>query len=454
MGVAMSEQTQDATRRAAIVLTAAVLVVFAVAFLFYNGLNLISNPLFGIDFIPYHLAGRLLATGDLAPLTNYAETGGFFADRGPFLTYFREFYPGSTYATRWVYLPAYVWIFRPLADLDLASAARTWLGVNALLSLSSVWLLWRARPLLLADRYLAVWRLAWFAFLGMTFQPMLSNLWLGQVTGLIFACFCLSYWLWRRGHPFGAGLVLGLIVPLKFYPILFVLYAVWRGKWRVVLGALVSSVAIVAASVLTAGWAGTLEYFQAVWIEARFGAAPAYNNQSIAGFLLHSFTQGDVFNWLGMSLPPWLAALRWTMALALVGVTLWAMRRRPTDTPDPDSAEDLDLALVILVMLLVSPITWYHYYMWLLLPIVVLFDHLLLSRKLIVRHIVWLVVGYGLVVVEGIVVIRPFAEQALQESWWLRIMLSQSFFGAVVLTILTLRYRLAAGRRENEPRPC
>jgi hypothetical protein len=52
----------------------------------------------------------------LTPLTHYAETGGFFADTGPYLDYFHQyFFPESTYATRWVYLPAYLWIFRPLA---------------------------------------------------------------------------------------------------------------------------------------------------------------------------------------------------------------------------------------------------------------------------------------------------------------------------------------------------
>ncbi len=45
-------------------LTAGLLIAFALAFFFYYGVNTINDPVFSIDFIPYHLAGRLVATGN------------------------------------------------------------------------------------------------------------------------------------------------------------------------------------------------------------------------------------------------------------------------------------------------------------------------------------------------------------------------------------------------------
>lgn len=438
-------------------LTLSLLIAFAVAFFLYYGLDTMNNSVFSIDFMPYHLAGRLLAQGDLEPLTNYAETGGFFASSGPFFDYFHQyFYPnGTEHATRWVYLPAYAWIFRPLAALDFPAAARVWLAVNALLGLTSLWLLGSARRRVPGVGPLAGWRLAWFIFLGLTFQPTLDNLWHGQVTGLIFACFCLSYWLLRRSRPFAAGLALGLIVPLKFYPALFVLYFTWRRQWRVVAGALVSSLAVLAVSLLTTSWKGNLAYFQLVLSELGGGGNAAFNNQSISGFLAHIFTRGDISSWRSFDVPFWLTGLRLGLVLALVGAVIWAMRR-PAVASDSTAAQDLDLALVTFVMLLVSPMTWYHYYMWLLLPLVILFDHLLLAPEVNSRHAVWLAVAYGLVVVQGIVVIRPVAADALQNVWLLRVLLSQSFVGAVLLTLLTLRLRtrmfesiVIIGRRET-----
>ena len=170
----------------ALIITAALLIAFAIAFFLFYGLNTMLDPVFSIDFVPYHLAGRLLAQGDLAPLTNYADTGGFFADKGPFLDYFhRYFVPNSEYATRWVYLPAYIWIFRPLAGLDFPAASHVWLAINALITLGCVALLWdaRRRPRDESDQSIKLWRFAWFVFFGLTFGPMLSNLMHGQVTG-------------------------------------------------------------------------------------------------------------------------------------------------------------------------------------------------------------------------------------------------------------------------------
>ncbi len=443
-----SDAPVDDLTKKTLLLTMALLIAFAVAFFCYYGLNTMLDPVFGIDFVPYHLAGRLLAQGDVKPLTNYTETGGFFADSGPFLDYFRHyFFPDTQYATRWVYLPTYAWIFRPLAGLDFPVAARVWLAINAVVCLASVGLLWSARPFPDKRRAVVWWRLAWFVFLGLTFQPVFSNLMHGQVTGLIFLCFCLSLWLLHRRRNFWAGLALGLIVPFKFYPALFVLYFLWRREWRVVAGAAITSAAMLVVSLFTVGWQGNLNYFEIVVNELEQGGMAAFNNQSILGFLLHTFTRGDISAWQNEAVPLWLVLLRLGLVLLLVLAVVWAMRRPPKATSQPVLARDTDLALVTFVMLLASPITWYHYYMWLLMPLFLLFDGLLLSPERRPTPVVWLAVAYGLVVVQGIAVIRPLAGSALDNVWLLRVLLSQSFFGAVILLILTLglRRRLSAG---------
>jgi alpha-1,2-mannosyltransferase len=343
-------------------------------------------------------------------------------------------------ATRWIYLPAYAWIFRPFADLAFETATRAWLIDNMALTLLCIGLLCSARPWR-GDGLLNRWRVAWIVFMGLTFQPVLDNMWHGNISALIFACFALSYWLLRRDRSFVAGLVLGVIVMLKFYPGLFLLYFAWRRNWSLIAGIVVSCAAILALSLLTAGLPGNLAYFQMVLSELRGGGIPAFNNQSISGFLLHAFTRGDVNAWADVSVPVLLTIARLALILATVGAAVWALRRRPERTANPTLAQDFDLAVVIAVMLLTSPITWYHYYVWLLFPLVVLLDAFLLMAAGTPRRLVWLAVGYGLVAVQGISMIRPFAAQAIQDVWGLRVLLSLSFFGAVILTTLLLRLR-------------
>ena len=436
----VSRKTKE-NQDVALQLTAALLIAFAIAFFIYYGVNTINDPVFGIDFSPYYVAGRSLASGDVQALTDYAETGGFNANAGPFLDNFRQhFFADSPVATRWIYLPAYAWIFRPFAGLAFETATRAWLIVNMALTLLCIGLLYRARPGR-GDPILDRWRVAWIIFMALTFQPVLDNMWHGNISALIFACFGLSYWLLRRDRSFLAGLVLGMIVMLKFYPGLFILYFAWRRNWLFIAGTVVSSAVILALSLLTAGLPGNLAYFQMVVSELRGGGIPAFNNQSISGFLLHAFTRGDVNAWADVSVPVWLTIARLVLLLATVGAAAWAMRRRPERTNNPLLAQDFDLALVIAVMLLTSPITWYHYYIWLLFPLVVLLDAFLLMAAGTTRRLAWLAIGYGLVAVQGISMIRPFAAQAIQDVWGLRVLLSLSFFGAVILTALLLRLR-------------
>lgn len=421
------------------------LIAFAIAFFAYSVMDTLNNPVFGIDFVPYHLAGRLLAEGDIHSLTNYTESGGFTADRGIFLEYFhRYFFPESTYANRWIYLPAYVWIFRPLASLDFHSAVRVWLAFNSLVCVASVMLLWAARRQACPLASLGTWRFAWYLFIGLTFQPVISNLMHGQVTGLIFFGFCLGYWLLRCGKPFSAGLAFGIITPFKFYPAFVLLYFVFHRRWRVVAGAVAGWIALAVVSLATVGWSGNLSYARFILNELNKGAMAAFNNQSLLGFLLHVFTRGDVNTWHDMSVPQWLIIIRLCLILLILAAVVWVMRRPTSDRSTDVRTEDIDLSLMVMVMLLISPITWYHYYMWVLLPLFVLFDQFMTMRKLKRLHVVWLAVAYALMVVEGIFVIRPFAAQSLQNILWLRIMLSQSLIGAVFLTALIwdLRRRL------------
>ena len=417
------------------------LIAFTASFFIFSTVNTINDPVFSIDFLPYHFAGQLLAQGDLTSLTDYNQSGGFFADRGPFLERFHHyFFPSSPYATRWVYFPAYLWIFRPLASLDFPIAARIWLIFNAFVCIGSVLLLWSARHSSQSDMASRSNALAWYLFLGLTFQPVFSNLMHGQVTGLIFFIFCLGYWLLRRQRPFSAGLAFGFITPFKFYPVLLLVYFLFHHQWRILAGAITACAVLAVISLATVGLDANIAYAQLIVNELGKGGMAAFNNESLTGFLLHTFTSGDVNAWQDMAMAHWLTAVRMVILLITLFMFVWAMRKpRRQDSFD----DDLDLSLVILLMLIASPITWYHYYMWLIFPLVVIFDYLVQMPKLPRKYVLWFALGYGLTVLEGIYVVRPFAPHAIQQIRILRIMLSQSFFGAILLASLiwTLRSR-------------
>lgn len=436
----MNHDSPDDIGNNALRLSAVLLIAFALAFFAYYSLDTLSDPVFAIDFSPYYVAGQLLANGNPQELIPQPAEGMFTTSSKPFLdTFHQHFFPDSPVATGWIYPAGYAWIFRPLANMDFPNAARWWLAVNMLLSCASIAMLVMARPWH-GNTRLGLWRLAWIIFLGLTFQPVLDNLWHGNISAVILFCFCLCYLLLRRGKPGLAGFVLGLIVPLKLTPAIFILYFLWRRNWRLVIGAALGALVIIAVTWFTVGWNGLLGFANTILAQLQAGGVAAFNNQSISGFLLHALTKGDVNGWETIPVPLWVTLLRYLLVLVLVAAVVWVMRRRPEKLSRPELAEDLDLGLLIGVMLLVSPITWYHYYVWMLLPVVIVFDYLL-THATPRRRLVLFAVAYGLLVIQGFSQIRAFDQQAIQEVWLLRVLLSSSFFGAVLFIGLNLRLR-------------
>ncbi|TLU83191.1 MAG: DUF2029 domain-containing protein [Chlorobium sp.] len=420
-------------------LSALLLAAFAVSFFMYHSINSIGNPIFAIDFSPYYVAGKLLdsgSTADLFPLSG-AE---LITSSKAYLDHFQHFYfPRSPLATAWLYPAAYAWIFVPLSRMDYIIAARIWFAINSVLTCLAILFIVLARPWSGDPRFSGL-RNAWIIFICLTFQPVFDNLWLGNISALVLFCFTMSYYFLKKGWKFPAGAVFGLIVPLKFTPALFIIYYVWRREWKVVAGMLAGAIAIVAASWVTTGPAGIQAYVTLVLMQLKSGGIAAFNNQSINGFLLHALTTGDVNGWEMVGSSQQVTLLRYLLVFILLAGVVRAMRRRPETMQDKGKGEDLDIVLLVCFMILASPISWYHYYMLFLLPLAVVFDELLLNSLNKGRFMTF-AIAYGLLVTQGFSQIRTFAPQAIQDVRVLRIMLSASFFGAVIFTLLTIILR-------------
>jgi len=426
----------------ALVLCTLLLYAFGAAFFFYYGLACMNDPVFGIDFLSFHVAARLQAAGNMEAITNYATTGGMFADSGPFLEEFhKHFFPESTAATRWIYFSAYLWIFRPLAAFDFPLSAKIWLLANAAMTVVIFIFLARSLPVEGLNENAIRLRNAVLFFLVFTFQPVLDNGWHGQVSALLFLVFCGGYFLFRRRRPFAAGFVWGLIMPFKFYPALLFFYLLWRKDWKAVSGAMVGGVLVLAVSLATAGVQGNLDYLAFLAQELHGAWKPAFNNQSISGFLMHVLTKANIGTWENVDVPFFLGPIRLVLIVVAVVSASYAISR-PRRSADDQPPFELDLSLIILIMLLAAPMTWYHYFVWLLFPLAVLFNILLKGEIPAGKWLSALGVAYALVTVQGVTVLYPVHYDLLQNRWFFRLLLSQSAIGAMLLFLVTVKVRL------------
>lgn len=300
-------------------------------------------------------------------------------------------HPGATLPVEnYFYPPLLAVALQPLTLLPFKTAATIWIVGNLLVWLGCVVLLmsWASEVLATFQTTMPVvseslargrgwWRarspveragLALTAFLALSYVPLEHGIILGQISGLILLLLLAMPLLVRRGLPEVAGGALALAIMLKVLPLALVPYLIVRRQWRLLLGML-----------------GGLIVLTGAMIPA--GVPLPMVVQGILGDALNHFDTNSTnfahFNNQGLSqIPLWLAlafggkpdsATTWLgyTLIGAVGISyLWILRltwrAMPHATPASGHLDLLGWGWAICAMLLMSPITWQHYYDWLL----------------------------------------------------------------------------------------
>lgn len=296
------------------------------------------------DFPSYWLAGRLAAEGRLdGRVYDYAwfQVQGDAAP-GPETLY--SFTPQP---------PTVALAFLPLGALEVAAAARIWLGIQAVAAVALV-------PALAAAAGIPG-PLAAAALLGS--GAMLSrDLGVGQVYLPVLLAVVGAALLLARGRDGAGGGLLGAAAAFKLFPALLLVPLVLGGRWRAVAGAAAAGLGVLGASLAVLG-----PDVHAAWLGAvlpgtaggGFAALFHPGGESFLAFALQAFHADPVRNpdpWIHR---PRLAALAWGLArLAVVVAALRATARVRRGGPGAGPAV---MALWLQAALLLSPIvTTYH----------------------------------------------------------------------------------------------
>jgi hypothetical protein len=241
---------------------------------------------------------------------------------------------------------------------------------TVLLYLASLLLLWLTLRSMARRRLHWVFPTALFAF----FMPARLVLDDGQVTLHIFFLMLVVFWAFSRGRDGIAGIALGLNIMTKMVPGLFLIYFIWKREWRVVVFTLATIVILV---LLTLPWSGInmwVEYFTRI-LPASSPGTGHIHNQSLAG-LINRLMLGDTANHIVRNVPAVRAVSLLTTALV---VTLAAYLTKGKLASRHSLRFGLEYSLWLTALTLISPISWFHYFAWLLLPITILLLALLNS---------------------------------------------------------------------------
>lgn len=349
-----------------------------------------------------------------------------------------------------VNLPILGWLFVPLVPLGEELAGWVFLGIGAIVTILAYFAL---RRMARAETRVGAPLMLLFLLNG----PLINSLREGNTTHIVLLLLIVSFVLLQRGADFAAGLLLGLCAVIKLPLLLYAAYFLLRGRWRAVAGVASTIGAVVLLSLAAFGLADNVSWFNCCVEPFLGGIIAAFNVQSIDGFAVRLITgTSRLADWDPLDPPVVYKVIRLFIFAAILGGAAIVARRASRSEAtalSPGSKrvrEMLEYSLVLNLALVISPISWSHYYLLLLLPWgLYLGGQLPLDADTPARRLTWT----GIVLASLPVVVLPLQPDVLGETA-ARTLVSAHFLGGMAMLAALLRclYRLGVQPPPRGPR--
>jgi hypothetical protein len=278
--------------------------------------------------------------------------------------------------------PASVLLALPLARLDYSDAFLVWSLASLAAGALSGWLV--VRQLRLPFTLLTLIQALTLLLVCNPFRQQMHQ---GQLNLILLLLVTGTWAAERSGRPAVAGLLLGLATAFKLFPGLLFVYYLLRWRWDVIGWGVAGFVLINVVAVGELG-VGAFESYLRDSVPAVGVFADWWPNISLPGFWLKLFdgrTGRVVPLWHNPTLARFGIVLSWVVVLGLLArATLRGRTQRD---------HDATFGLTLVAMLLLSPVTWDHYAVLLLVPVVVFWQRVpkhTLARVLLVGGVVGL----------------------------------------------------------------
>ena len=249
-----------------------------------------------------------------------------------------------------VNMPIVAWLFAPFTLLGAGAAAVLYTLAGVAAAVFAWHLLARTAQLDRTGRWV-------LALLFIANGPLLDAIKFGNTSQFILLALVGGLLLLRSGHLATAGALLAALTVLKPAMGLFGFFFLLRREWRGLFAYALTGIAITLLSLAFYGWEFNRFWFETSILQFGHQWFSAFSVQSVPGFLLRLR-------------PEWAAVTSWEpvartgieqrlsqLAMVVTYAFAAAARRR-----------DLHYLLVICLALVASPLSWSHYYCWLLVP--------------------------------------------------------------------------------------
>lgn len=261
----------------------------------------------------------------------------------------------------------------PVAGLQPLEALRVVTVLSVLCLLCSAFLLAR----ILAWSYLES-----TVFLLLSGWAVVGALRLGQPYMLVSLSCIAGYYARSRDAPLLAGLCFGLFTPIKYFPVVFLIYFAWRREWRLVLGGAAAILIVAGLSVGVLGWR-----VHEIFLSSVLGHHLTANLDLQDPFSAQFQSFDTLFRRLFVLDPianphPWLALPRVqligmpvTKAVILATALVALLRLARSSSKDAADSVGPSLGILGILTLLLAPATATYHFVLLWLPVGLLVEH-------------------------------------------------------------------------------
>jgi hypothetical protein len=291
-----------------------------------------------------------------------------------------------------VNIPVVAYLFAPFGIFGRHAAIALFTLTGVGFAVGSWFLLLRMLRLDLKARWLLM-------LLFLASGPLMNTIKLGNTSEMILLALTAGLMLIRAGRSVAAGAVLGVAAVIKLPLILTGLFFMFRRDWWGVAG--FSAVGIMTAllSLALFGWSDNLHWVQTCVVQFNQKWLPTFNVQSVAAFVMRLDTNARLSDWVPQVPTPSQKLLAHLFTGLIFLVAALACVRLPTimgamNETDASSRRDLQYLLVICLCLVSSPLSWSHYYLWLLIPTAFLLEgRLPLFNSQTARRVGWVAIA-------------------------------------------------------------
>lgn len=359
---------------------------------------------FGDFFGAYYIAGRLIIQNP-SKLYDFSENWGF------------------------VNIPIIAFLFTPFAALDRRTAVISFTILGGLAILATYHFLIKLTKVF-------GWKRIALLGLFVVNGPLYHSLWYGNPSHFVLLFLLATLFCLEKQRNFWLGVLLAIAALFKIPLFLLSVYFAMRGRWQVILGFGAALLVIVGSSLLLLGLDLHLAWLHHIG-QFSSKAVSAYNVQSVDGFLARLVynTNNELRNWQPIDVSWKFKVIRYALLSLLVGTTIWVCwRSKPPKTLE---VENLEFSIVLCLALVISPISWSHYYLFLLLPFA-----LYLGNKLAVpQKPLWSSLVVASILLTSLPVITANPANPVLGFLYSKLLISHYFFGGILLLGVLLAAR-------------